>query len=149
MQYGNLLNTFPKHIGNRNLFKLLLEIWLFKNISVKERHSDWFTWALLAGGGALLSKNSHGIQSHGMWGFHEHWILTEAVINVYKSVYSQRKPKEAWSLISVLLESWRNLTQFNPVNLLYAKLYARLPKRGYLAASHGWSSDHVILWCRQ
>lgn len=70
---------------------------------------------LLAGGGALLSTNSDGVQSHGMWGFHGRWILTEAVINVYKTLYTQRKPKEACGLSPVLLESWRNWTQLNPV----------------------------------
>lgn len=49
----------------------------------------------------------------------------------------------------MLSEGWKTWNWFDPVCLLHAKLYARLPKLGYLAAFHEWFSDHVIPWCRQ
>lgn len=70
------------------------------------------------------------------------WTLNlNRCYNVFiKTTDTQRKPKEACSLSPVLLESWRNWTWFNSVYLLHAKLYARLPKLGYLAAFCEWSS---------
>lgn len=86
-------NTFHKHIGNRNLFKFASWNLIIQKLKCKGKTFRFVHMGLLAGGGALLSKNSDGVQSHGMWGgFHEHWILADAMlIKSYTHWESPRK----------------------------------------------------------
>lgn len=98
---------------------------------------------LLAGGGALLSKKKKQWWSPEPWHVRRFpWTLNlnRCYNNVYKNHRHTEKAQGSLQSKPCALESWRNWTWFNSVYLLHAKLYARLPKLGYLAAFCEWSS---------
>lgn len=100
---------------------------------------------LLAGGGALLSKNSESPESWHVGRFP--WTLNLSRHCLWN--HTHRKPKK---LAACALYAFRELKELNLIwscTFAPCKALCKTLQIGYLAAFHEWSSDHVIPWCRQ